>query len=77
MWIINPNRSTDGYDHHVCSRCKNDAIFQYITTPQYDEGMDGEWHYLGNEDVGILEHQTRYCPYCGLDMEADSNACKT
>lgn len=55
----------DGYSHHRCSHCKTDAIFTYDMEPMYDEGYDGEWHYITDIDVGINEYLTPFCPYCG------------
>ena len=35
----------------------------------YDEGIDGEWEYLGVRDNGINEHITKFCPECGEKMD--------
>lgn len=59
----------DGYSHHRCSNCKEDAIFTYESEDMYDEGYDGEWHYIGDICVGIDEHLTKFCPHCGTKME--------
>lgn len=59
----------DGYDHHRCSVCKGDAIFTYIDEADYDEGCDGEWHYICDRTVGIEETLSNYCPNCGAKMD--------
>lgn len=63
----------DGYNHHRCSVCKADAIFTYIEEPNYDEGLDGEWHYICDIEVGIEETLTDYCPHCGVNMNGGNN----
>lgn len=63
----------DGYNHHRCSVCKEDAIFTYIEEPDYDEGLDGEWYYICDIEVGIKEMFTNYCPHCGAKMDGGNN----
>ena len=58
----------DGYWHNVCSACKTESVFEYEYEPDYDEGLDGEWHYIDQMECGIREHLTNYCPNCGADM---------
>lgn len=55
----------DGFDHHCCSECRREAIFEFIKEPDYDEDYDGNMQYLGEIIVGIYEYLTPYCPYCG------------
>lgn len=59
----------DGFYHHFCTECKHLAIFTYDERDDYDEGMDGEWHFLGKDIVGIKENLTNYCPNCGAKMD--------
>lgn len=66
--------SEDGYEHHRCSSCGKDAIFDYVTEPMYDEGYDGEWSYVADIETGISEHITDFCPSCGAKMDGDKNA---
>ena len=76
-WIIDKTYD-DGYEHHKCSHCNTRALFDYIMEEDYDEGIDGEWEYLGMRDNGINEHITKFCPECGEKMdcaEAMFNIC--
>ena len=76
-WIIDESYD-DGYEHHKCSHCNTRALFDYIMEEDYDEGIDGEWEYLGVRDNGISEHITKFCPECGEKMdcaEAMFNIC--
>ena len=76
-WIIDETYD-DGYEHHKCSHCNTRALFDYIMEEDYDEGIDGEWEYLGVRDNGINEHITKFCPECGEKMdcaEAMFNIC--
>lgn len=66
-WIVNPD-SEDGYRHHMCSACKEEAIFEYLYEDDYDEMIDGEWDCIGQIEAGINEHLTNYCPNCGAAM---------
>jgi hypothetical protein len=66
-WIANENND-DGYKHHVCSICKEEAVFDYVYEDSYDEGFDGEWQYTGQYECGIKESLTNYCPNCGAKM---------
>lgn len=66
-WIVN-HESYDGYKHHMCSYCKQDAIFNYIYVADYDEMLDGEWDYIGQREDGIDECLTDCCPHCGAVM---------
>ena len=59
----------DGYYHHRCSVCKEDAIYRTIYEMDYDEGVDGEWYECGERNVGIEEKLTPRCPYCGAKMD--------
>ena len=43
-----------------------------IYEDDYDEGLDGEWFYLGKRENGTIEHLTNYCPNCGADMRRES-----
>ena len=61
----------DGYWHNVCSACKTESVFEYEYEPDYDEGLDGEWHYIGQMECGIREHLTNYCPNCGAKMHKE------
>ena len=63
--------SDDGYDHHHCLVCGEEAIFNYITEPLYDENYDGDMEYICDIDVDINEYLTPYCPYCGSKMYLD------
>lgn len=63
----------DGFYHHFCTECKNLAIFAYDEQDDYDEGMDGEWYFLGKNIVGIKENLTDYCPNCGAKMRGESD----
>lgn len=60
--------SEDGYEHHFCPECGEDAIFDYVNEPMYDKCLDGEMEYCGDVEVGISEHITPYCPNCGARM---------
>lgn len=68
-WVIN-RKSEDGYTHHMCSKCKNDAPFHYTYVADYDEDLDGEWYYLDQREDGIVEYMGNYCPNCGARMDA-------
>lgn len=70
-WVVN-RKSFDGYEHHRCSHCGTDAPFAYTYRDDWDEGMDGEWYYLGQIDDGIEEQMGFYCPNCGADMRGES-----
>lgn len=61
----------DGYVHHRCSVCKEDAIFNYEEESGYDEEIDGEWYYIGDITVGISEQLSPYCPNCGAKMDKE------
>ena len=61
----------DGYWHNVCSACKTESVFEYEYEPDYDEGLDGEWHYIDQMECGIREHLTTYCPNCGAKMDGE------
>ena len=39
------------------------------TEPDYDEGCDGEWHYICDVTTGIYESLSDYCPNCGTNMD--------
>ena len=69
-WVCNED-SEDGYYHHMCSDCKVDAPFHYAYVDDYDEGLDGEWFYLGQRENGIVEHMGNYCPNCGARMDLE------
>ena len=71
-WIVN-HKNPDGYNHHVCSRCKTEAPFEYKYIDDYDEGLDGEWFYLGQRESGIAESLTKFCPECGANMKGVVN----
>lgn len=60
--------TSSGWEQHRCSVCKEEAIFEYTYTDDYDEGIDGEWEYIGQREDGIIEHLTDFCPSCGADM---------
>ena len=60
--------TSSGWKQHRCSVCKAEGIFGYTYTDDYDEGIDGEWEYIGQIEDGIIEHQTDFCPSCGADM---------
>lgn len=67
-WIEH-DESKDDFYHHRCSICKVDAPFNYVETEDYDEGMDGEWCFIGMRIADIVEHLTNYCPHCGAKMD--------
>ena len=67
-WVEH-GESVDGYYHHKCSNCEADAPYDYKMREDWDEGLDGEWFFLGLTDVGITEHITPYCPNCGAHMK--------
>lgn len=72
-WVVNPE-SYDGFKHHMCSNCKNDAIFDYVYEADFDEMLDGEWDYVGQRESGISEHLTKRCPNCDAKMDVtDTN----
>lgn len=58
----------DDYNHHRCSVCKEDAFFEYKYEPQYDEGYDGEWHYVCDDICDMHEYLSPYCPNCGVKI---------
>ncbi len=60
--------TSSGWKQHRCSVCKSEAIFEYTYSDDYDEGIDGEWEYIGQREDGIIEHLTDFCPSCGADM---------
>ncbi len=60
--------TSSGWKQHRCSVCKEEAIFEYTYTDDYDEGIDGEWEYIGQREDGIIEHLTDFCPSCGADV---------
>ena len=60
--------TSSGWKQHRCSVCKAEAIFEYTYIDDYDEGVDGEWEYIGQMENGITEHLTDFCPHCGADM---------
>lgn len=60
--------TSSGWKQHRCSLCKAEAIFEYTYIDDYDEGIDGEWEYIGQRENGIIEHLTDFCPNCGADM---------
>lgn len=60
--------TSSGWKQHRCSLCKAEAIFEYTYIDDYDEGIDGEWEYIGQIENGIIEHLTDFCPNCGADM---------
>ena len=68
LWVENLE-GDDVWVHHMCSECKSDADFRYIEEEDWDEGMDGEWYYLGKDTIGIEERLTDYCPHCGAKMD--------
>lgn len=73
-WVVNPE-SYDGFKHHMCSKCKNDAIFDSVYEADFDEMLDGEWDYVGQRESGISEHLTKRCNHCDAKMDvADTNA---
>lgn len=59
---------SSGWEQHRCSVCKKEAIFKVDYIDDYDEGVDGEWEYIGRTENGITEYLTDYCPNCGADM---------
>lgn len=67
-WVVN-RESEEGYKHHMCNKCKTEAPFHYTYIDDYDEGLDGEWFYLGQRESGIVEHMGNYCPNCGAKLE--------
>ena len=64
--------SEDGWEHHFCPICGEDAICECVYQPNYDEDLDGEWRYCGDIEVGISEHITSFCPNCGTRMDRES-----
>lgn len=85
-WVVNP-RSCDGHTHHMCSNCREDAVFDYIyednykVTPEcnyeyndvtgYEAHLDYHYTYIGQKDVDIKEFLTNYCPHCGAMIKKD------
>lgn len=67
-WVIN-SESEDGFEHHMCSCCKENAHYSYTFINDYDEGLDGEWEYLGQIENGIIECLDDYCSNCGAVMK--------
>lgn len=67
-WVVN-RKSLDGYIHHRCSFCGTDSPFVYTYHDDWDDGVDGEWYYLGQIEDGIEERMGLYCPNCGARME--------
>ena len=67
-WVEH-DESKDDFYHHRCSICKVDAVFNYVETEDFDEGMDGEWYSMGMSITDIVEHLTNYCPNCGAKMD--------
>lgn len=66
-WVDDENGTE--WDSHQCSVCKKSSLSEMIYEDDYDEGLDGEWFYLGKRENGIIEHLTKYCPNCGAKME--------
>ena len=66
-WVYDENDTE--WTSHQCSVCKKLSFREMIYQDDYDEGLDGEWFYLGKREVGIIEHLTNYCPNCGAKME--------
>ena len=66
-WITNPH-SEDGYRHHCCSHCKENAIFHYEYCDDFDEDMDGNWYVCGQRIRKINEFLTPACPNCGANL---------
>lgn len=62
----------DGWIHHICSNCKQSALYYPIFSEDYDEDIDGEWVTLGMMQNDIDEFLTDYCPYCGAKMNGVS-----
>ena len=69
-WIMRDSEY-DNYEHHYCSMCNIEAIFEYISEPIYEEDCDGEIHYVADINTGINEHLTDFCPHCGTKMIVD------
>ena len=58
----------DGWEHHCCSECGEDAMFTVLYEADYDEDLDGEMRYCGDREYGIAESLTQCCPHCGVKM---------
>lgn len=70
-WVEADEHTDDLYCHHKCSNCGEYATFDYKYSEDWDEGMDGEWYFIGIIDDGINEHLTPYCPNCGARMDGE------
>ena len=68
-WVDDENGTE--WDSHQCSVCKKSPLSEMIYEDDYDEGLDGEWFYLGKRENGIIEHLTNYCPNCGAKMDKE------
>lgn len=66
-WVDDENDTE--WTSHQCSVCKKSSLSEMIYEDDYDEGLDGEWFYLGKREIGIIEHLTNYCPNCGAKMD--------
>ena len=69
-WIVDDESGTEWISHQ-CSVCKESSLSEMIYEDDYDEGLDGEWFYLGKREIGIIEHLTNYCPNCGAKMDGE------
>ena len=70
-WLI--RYGDDGFEHHYCSLCDNNASFEYNYEPIWDENYDGEIVECGDMCTGIHEDITPFCPMCGTKMKKREN----
>lgn len=68
-WVYDENDTE--WTSHQCSVCKKSSLREAIYEDDYDEGLDGEWFYLGKRQIGIIEHLANYCPNCGAKMDGE------
>lgn len=70
-WALREGANPDGWEHHYCTNCSKDAAFWCLMKEEYDEGLDGEWQYIGLRESGIEEILSPCCPNCGAKMDGD------
>ena len=68
-WVDDENGTE--WDSHQCSVCKKSPLSETIYEDDYDEGLDGEWFYLGKRENGIIEHLTNLLPQLRARMDGE------